>query len=64
MVRLATAEEFWEKLRRRLLRDTGRYLHHLLQHPEEAVVIPVVCVGQAEFTADFAERFWDSVLSN
>ena len=25
-------------------------------------VIPVVCVGQAEFTADFAERFWNSVL--
>jgi hypothetical protein len=62
MVRFATAEEFWQKLRRRLLRETGQYLHYLLHHPDEAVQIPVVCVGQAEFTSEFSQRFWDSVL--
>jgi hypothetical protein len=62
MVRFTTVEEFWVKLRRRILRETGQYVYYLLQHPEQAPAIPVVCVGQAEFTPEFAERFWDSVL--
>jgi len=63
MVRVSTASlESWVMIRRRMLRETEAFLDDALHHPERQIAIPVVRVGEAEFTHGFACLFWSQIL--
>ena len=63
MVRASfTSLESWVMIRRRMLRETEAFLDDALRHPQRHIAIPVVRVGQAEFTRGFACLFWSQIL--
>jgi hypothetical protein len=45
-----------------MLRETEAFLDDALRHPERQIAIPVVRVGEAEFTRGFAGLFWSQIL--
>jgi hypothetical protein len=56
--------ESWEQYRRRMLRETERFIEWGLAHPEEIIEIPAKPDGQGGFPAGVGEWFWNTVLSS
>lgn len=58
-----TQIQSWLLLRRRLIRETEAALLFGITHPRQVPRIPTVEVGSARFHPQFAEDWWQQVLS-
>lgn len=54
--------ETWEQTRDRIVSETSLFLTEHLQHPEEAVSIPVVPSGREQFPKSLTLAFWSRIL--
>ncbi len=58
------SRETWDQMRRRMLKETSRFIEWGLAHPEEVIEIPSKPVGSGGFPREVGEWFWTTVLSN
>lgn len=58
------AQESWDKIRARMLRETEAFLELGLLRPDAAIRIPAVPVGMAAFPRGYADAFWAQVLAS
>ncbi len=56
------SHEGWQQYRRRMLRETERFIEWGLAHPDEVVPIPTKRVEDGGFPAQVGAWFWDLVL--
>ncbi len=54
----------WEMMQRRMLRETEVFLEEGLRHPDRAVRIPSIRVGEGEFLRGYADMFWSALLGS
>lgn len=59
-----TSEESWQEYRRRMLRETERFIEYGLRHPDEVIEIPAKLVGRGGFPAAMSQWFWGVVLTS
>jgi hypothetical protein len=62
-MRGTASRETWEEYRRRMIRQTERFIEFGLRHPELVIEIPAKPLGQGGFPKKVAEWFWAMVLS-
>lgn len=55
--------ESWADYRRRMLRETERFIEWGLRHPDKIVRIPIKPVSRGSFPRQVGEWFWNAVLS-
>jgi len=58
-----SSEESWAQYRRRMLRETERFIEYGLRHPDEIIEIPSKPVGTGGFPAAVSQWFWGVVLT-
>jgi len=60
MTRLA---ETWHEQRKRMLRETSRFIEWGLKHPELTIQIPAKPIGEGGFPKAVGEWFWGVALT-
>lgn len=55
--------ESWDEYRRRMLRETERFIEYGLAHPEDIIEIPAKPVGTEGFPRQISDWFWQTVLA-
>jgi hypothetical protein len=55
--------ESWQQYRRRMIRETERFIEFHLRHPECIIEIPAKPVGQGGFPKQVSDWFWRMVLT-
>lgn len=56
--------ETWHQYRRRIIRETERFVEWGLAHPDEVIPVPAKRAGTEEFPRDVARWFWGVVLTS
>jgi hypothetical protein len=62
MVRNRQSQDIYREVRKRMIRETERFLEECLRHPEHMVRIPAIPVGRGRFSRQFAGAFWTQTL--
>ncbi|MBN1346620.1 MAG: hypothetical protein JXQ73_28275 [Phycisphaerae bacterium] len=52
----------WKAVQAEMIRETSDYINECFRNPELAVRIPAVRAEEANWSREFAEAFWRSVL--
>ncbi len=55
-------DQVYDRIRRRMIRDTEIALSVGFLYPDRAIRIPTLEVGCGEFHPDYAARFWSELL--
>jgi hypothetical protein len=60
---MGISRESWQQYRRRMIRETERFIEFGLRHPDYVIEIPAKPVGQGGFPKQVSEWFWRMVLT-
>jgi hypothetical protein len=60
----AASGETWQQYRRRIIRETERFIEWGLAHPDEVIEIPMKPASEGGFPRKVGEWFWTTVLTS
>jgi len=60
---MSRLSESWSEYRKRMLRETSRFIEWGLKHPELTIQIPAKRVGEGGFPKAVGDWFWGVVLT-